>query len=213
MTPDSHLTREELARWLRHGPSEDRVRVVAHLADCDQCGAQVAALLDREVVAGAPQSAPADLVRRAYRVHGSVVGIPWWSPGRFGLAAALAAAVLVAGSALVWTPQDGRGFADQDAVRGTTLQAIGPAGLVRPPVTFRWVSPVAAGRYDLEVRDTALDLVMSRSTSAESLELDPAGWGRFVPGRTYTWEVIARSADGAEITRSAARSFVVAGRE
>jgi hypothetical protein len=94
-----------------------------------------------------------------------------------------------------------------ESVRGSTLQPLAPIGEVRPPVQFRWASPVAAARFEIEVRDDEHRLVFSLATDRPPADLPPDRLAGLVPGRSYSWVVIALAATGEEIMRAPSRSF------
>jgi hypothetical protein len=210
MTHAVHLSREELDRWRTHGDPEDRARVVSHLADCDECGARYAELLDQlPVAAGDLEPAPRDLVARAYRLYPPArSGIRWWShPWR--VAAGAAAAVILAVAVPALRDHATPIVVDDGGIRGNALQAIGPIGTVRPPVSFRWVSPVMAVRYSVEVRGPGDTLLFTLSSETESVDLPSGRLVELAVGQRYTWQVVAMTAAGEEIMRSPPQPFVV----
>jgi hypothetical protein len=207
----THLTRDELRRWWMEGAPAERERILSHLAECDDCGALYGDVIDAEPVR--PGTAPAfpDLVPRgyrAYRVGRRPFGLHWRSPRVLvacGAAAVILLAVIVPALRESTTPADPAG----DAIRGTSLQPLAPIGRIDPPVQFRWVSPVEAARYTVEIRDERRALLFVLSTETESVDLPRDELARLTPGRTYSWEVIALGPGGEEIMRAPARSFVV----
>jgi hypothetical protein len=203
----THLTREELKRWWDAGSAEDRARVLTHLAECDACGA-----LYGEVIEGLPVSPrwPEDrgLVARAYEAGRTTqTGRRRWSmPALAGLAAA--AALLVSLALPVISGRLSAPPAGEDDIRGSSLLPLAPVGTVELPVVFRWSSPIAASRYIVELRED--DRVLFRLTSERSgLELPEGSAARLVPGRTYSWTVVAVSAAGEEMLRAVPSTFVM----
>jgi hypothetical protein len=203
----THLTREELERWWQRGDPADRERVVGHLAACDECGSLYGRVIDGldPTAADLPEVRRA-LVRRGVRVYRPARG--WWPLPRWVVATAALTGLVVAISVpLLRTPA--APVTDTPvAVRGSALQALGPVGLVEAPVTFRWASPVTAASYRVEIRDG--DRVLSTLlTGDESVELPAADLARLDPGRTYSWLVVALTAEGDEIMRTEAQRFSV----
>ncbi|MGH9349395.1 MAG: hypothetical protein ACRD26_19265 [Vicinamibacterales bacterium] len=209
----THLTRDELDRWWRSGQPTDRSRIVGHLAECDECAALYADVIEsRPVAATELPDAPADLVARAHRLYGRQSGAPraqwrWWTVGT------AAAAILVAAIAIQLLRQPSpRGAASERDIRGSVLQLMAPIGTVAPPVHFRWASPVAAERFVVEVRDDDERLVLALSSASEAVPLPEHQRAQLLSGRTYQWQVIAVGPGGDEIMRSPSRSFEISGR-
>jgi hypothetical protein len=204
----THLSREELARWWREGPESDRERIVSHLAVCDDCGALYGDLIDAQPLPTslAPETRP-DLVARALRAF----RLPrrglrtFLSPPALAAVAA-AAALLVAIGVVTLRPT-----ADPGGIRGTSLQPLSPIGQARPPVEFRWESPVRASRYRLEVLDAGGGSLFVLFSDAESLSLPEEQFEELEPGREYSWEVVALGPAGEEIMKAPRRSFSVSG--
>jgi len=205
----SHLTRDELERWWAAGRPEERSRIVGHLAACDDCSALYGDILDTlpvEPAAGAEVERLKRLGYRAYRPErraGILARRPAWAG--LVLAAGLVAAafllpVLTRRSA---PPQDG-------AVRGTAIQLLSPAGTVRPPVEFRWRSPVSAASFRLEVLDDSGRTVYTSRVAQEHTAVPGALEALLEPGREYRWQVVALDEAGEEIIRSEPRRFSVA---
>jgi hypothetical protein len=205
----THLSREELQRWWEHGHPAERERIVAHLAECDQCGALYGQILDTRPVDGDAQTSAPDLVARARGAYRARRRPGFWSPGRlvaYGAAAALLPAVAIPAFRNAVLPVVG----DRHDIRGTSLQALDPVGEITPPVRFRWASPIDAPRYAVEVRDAERRLVFSLPSGPDELSLGTDRLAELEPGRQYTWEAIALTAEGEEMVRSTPQSFSVA---
>jgi hypothetical protein len=183
--------------------------VLAHLAECDECGAVYGEIIDADPLqpdaAAVREAAPRGY--RAYRRPG-VFALDWSSPRVLAAcgAAAVVALALVAPTLRETTTRSDSG----DEIRGTTLQPLTPIGTVAPPVEFRWASPVSAGRYRVEVRDESSGEIFVRVESdTTSVSLAPEHLSRLIRGRPYSWVAIAVGPAGEEIMRGPPRSFVV----
>jgi len=205
----THLTRDELERWWREGSPAQRDRVLAHLAECDECGTVYGEIIDadplRPDAAAVRDAAPRGY--RAYRRPG-VLGLDWSSPralAAYGAAAVVVLALLVPALRESTTRSD-----PGEDIRGTSLQPLAPIGTVAPPVEFRWASPVNAARYRVEVRDESSGEIFVRVESdTATVSLTPEHSSRLTRGRPYSWVVIAVGPGGEEIMRAPPRSFVV----
>jgi hypothetical protein len=204
----THLTREELQRWWSEGRPADRARVVAHLAECDHCGALYAEVIEAQPVTPLMPDTPA-LVARAYGVHSGVQadrGRRWPLPALAGLAAA---AMLVAALVLPQLADLARSPARQEeASRGSTLQPLSPVGTVDPPVVFRWSSPIASDGYVIEVRDDTRLMFRLRSDRTV-MQLPAEHAATLVPGRAYSWTVVGVTATGEEMLRAEPTAFIL----
>jgi hypothetical protein len=183
--------------------------VLTHLAECDECGALFGAVIDSEPVR--PDAAPPApfLVRRAYRTYRDGVPVSRWRLRPLALAG-LGTAAMILLAVLLPSVRD-MSNPDRTAtdVRGTSLQPLAPIGRVEPPLAFRWSSPVRASRYTVEIRDESRTLVLLLSSKDERVNLPREDLRRLVPGRAYSWEVIAFDAANTELIRGPARTFVV----
>jgi hypothetical protein len=80
----THLSREELVHWRDRGATDDRDRVVTHLAACGSCAAAYAELArTAPAIEGPKHFDPADFVARGYAVQRrirpaqSMFGLSW----------------------------------------------------------------------------------------------------------------------------------------
>jgi hypothetical protein len=204
----THLTREELQRWWSEGRPADRARVLAHLAECDHCGALYAEVIDAQPVTPLMPDTPA-LVARAQGLYPGVQadrGRRWPLPALAGLAAA---AVLVAALVLPQLADLARSPSRQEeAPRGSSLQPLSPVGTVDAPIVFRWSSPIASDGYVIEVRDNTRLMFRLRSERT-AMELLPEHAAALVPGRPYSWTVVGVTATGEEMLRAGPTAFIV----
>jgi hypothetical protein len=206
----THLSRDELQRWWDEGRPEDRERVVGHLAACDECCVRYGAMMDARP-ADADRDAPftggreplSTLGHAAWRRTNRTRPV-WWPPlaAAAGIAAVLLLSIVLPGRPPAAVP-------DEVGIRGSTLQALTPAGAVSPPIRFGWASPVDASRYLLEVRDDAGRVVLTLPADGETVEASIADLAGLTPGDPYTWQAVALSADGDIIMRSAPQSFSI----
>jgi hypothetical protein len=199
----THLTGEELLSWRDAGEEADRARVVGHLAVCDECGAAYAELIRTRPATGSAGEVEAVAFRKAgYAARRS--GLPAYRPVLLaaGLAAVAAAGVFLLARAGSPPPTD------QQAVRGTELVPLSPAGEVRAPFEFRWASPVSASSYRVDVIEPGGTTLHSIRTPIEAAA-GPELRALLRPGVRYVWTVTALTADGRTIMTSAAQPFVV----
>jgi hypothetical protein len=197
----SHLTDAELTAWRDHGAG--RERVIEHLAACDDCGARYAEMIRSEPAPAGTAFAAEAFVERGARVWGDVNrgSRPWpW------VAAALTAAAVLA-FLVVARPAPAPRAPAAAVVRGSSLDAIAPAGETRPPIAFRWSSPVDAASYRVVVADADGRIVYTGTAAAETLEAPADLTPRLAPGATFSWHVEALDADGAPLARSPAVRF------
>jgi hypothetical protein len=198
----THLAREEVLRW-RDAPDESqRARIVGHLAACDSCGATYAELVRTRPLEPAAERLDISTAQR----QGYAARRPWLAAYRPALLAA-GLVVAVAGVLLLSRPpSDGPPL--EDGVRGALI-ALEPAGSVSAPIAFRWASPVAAPRYEVQVHDASGALVHKLETTRETVG-DPAVDAKLQAGGRYTWTVAALGGDGRVMLSSAPQPFVVA---
>ena len=210
----THLTSDELVRWRDEAAPADRERIVGHLAACDSCGAVYAELVRTLPAKNAVgRFTPGDFVERGYRVYRAPRTMAW-TVRDWRIWSTAAAAILVVVAGTLWAPSLGRRNERPPVgpeIRGTSIQAVSPVGVVSSPSTFRWSSPVRATTYTLDVRDETDVVVYSTSVREEKAEFPPDLWDRLKPGVRYSWIVTARDRAGDEITRSVPQPFRVGG--
>jgi hypothetical protein len=207
----THLTREDLERWSHQGLAADRERIVGHLAQCDDCAALYARVLDDEPVEPADDAHLAELKARAYAAYGQGRAVP--SRRAAWLAASGIAAVFVAALVLypVLRTEEMLIVPDDEAIRGVAIQALAPAGTVSPPIEFRWSSPLAAARYEVTVRADA-QLLWSASVTAQHTAAPPDLIERLRREGEATWQVTALDGTGRRLIQSEPQRFAVAPR-
>lgn len=204
-----HPTRDELLAW-RDTPSDaERGRIVGHLAICDDCGAAYAELI-RIRPAEVPASAfdARAFADRGYAALPSARPRAFWRQPRVVVSLAAAAALILA-LALPAIRDEERVAGDPHAVRGGSVEGIGPVGNVNGPLEFRWQSPFLADRYVVEVVNPAGAIVLTRETRADRLALDADSRATLAPGVRYAWTVRALDKAGETIARSNPRSFTI----
>jgi hypothetical protein len=199
----THLGRDELVRWRDGGAEADRERIVDHLAECADCVADYAELMRTRPAESLPSVLdPAAFVRR-----GHAALRPAASPGRrlawrlVPLAAAAAFVVALAGPRL-WVPTR-----PEPILRGADFTELTPQGPVRPPIEFRWRTPVKASRYLVEVYDADRQPLWRGEAAGASLSAGPDLERRLQPGREYRWLVTALDARGQTLSVSPLTSF------
>lgn len=95
---------------------------------------------------------------------------------------------------------------DGDAVRGTELQAIAPAGASEMLREFSWQSPIRADRYRVIVR-RGTTVVWQTETTAQRVA--PPEAGTIERDVQYEWQVEALDREGNVRLTSPPQSFVV----
>jgi hypothetical protein len=167
-----------LASGALTGP--ERERVLAHVAECARCRADLNVLRAVER-AGAETVAASDVVAiESRRRH------PW---GR----ALAAAAVLLVASGLWSTLRDDERPAD--VARGESpVRVIGPAGDATPATPLRWHVVPGASRYEVSVLNAGGQAVFEATTTDTAVILPDTA--RLVPSTEYYWTVRAVFQDG-----------------
>lgn len=128
-----------------------------------------------------------------------------------------AAVLLVAGGAAyaVWGWQPAlRDPAGADLVyRSAAMELVAPTGDVSElPADFVWVPVSGAVRYDVTVREVDGSVLWFEPSTDSRLGIPPAVRQKLVPGKTVTWDVVAKGQDGREVARSSAGRLRVVGR-
>lgn len=182
-----HLSPDRVAAYVDRELSEDaRRKVEMHLADCDECREEIAAVMS--------------LIRRPRRPTWSYVMLP----------AAAAAAILL----LVALPSriDER---DQPTLRSAISEGISAIAVVRPAlgenvpadgIELAWRSFTLDAQYNVRLTTADGSEVWRTSTRDTSTTL-PSGLS-LVPGQTYFWYVDALLPDGSTAT-TGIRRFIV----
>jgi hypothetical protein len=119
------------------------------------------------------------------------------------------AAVAVLGIALTFVDGGRPAIApahEGDAVRGTELQAIAPAGASEMLREFSWQSPLGADRYRVIVR-RGTTVVWQTETTAQRVA--PPETGTIERDVQYEWQVEALDREGNVRMTSPPQSFVV----
>lgn len=208
MTP-AHLTGEEMLRWRDHGDAAQRDRVVAHLAECDGCGAAYAELVRTAPASAGPRLLEvAPFVERGYAVPARTASGRGWLARRPQLAAAAVLLVALGGASLLLSRRE------PPAVRGGAAAIIEPVRPVNETVAagaleFVWRARETAA-FTLLVYDASrpTEPVIRAANVQSGHRLTPDDRGRLQSGRTYTWFVEQHLARGATGTSPAARFSV-----
>jgi anti-sigma factor RsiW len=179
-------------------PAAERPDVMAHLAGCPRCRAQVASV-GRLLQDSSVASAQCELEKPLPAHPGLRLGI------RRRVAGASALIGLAAGFILVVVRSDAptRSVADEAPTPGTQVlreqaitstgapRLIAPMGIVQVADTLRWTSVPHADRYRVTVFDREGTVVREEQTADTTLAL-PATLGA-THGRLYLWKVEART--------------------
>ena len=98
------------------------------------------------------------------------------------------------------------------SVRGAAIQTLSPSGLVQPPFTFEWTSPVAAARYEVEVVDAGRQRIWSAVVEhSTSITAAPELVSRLTSTGRYRWSVTALDERGTPLAQSAPQPFWISG--
>lgn len=179
--PEAHLDPHEIAGYIEGRLArDDRGRVEAHLADCEECAAELAAVSRLRPRPG--------------------------SPARWvGLAVAAAAviAVVVVGRGPARRPAD-QGPLVRGATTGQFVSAVAPAegAALRSPPVFVWHQVAEATTYRVSVTRSNGDSVWAASVRDTTVAAPDSG----LPPGAYYWYVDALLSDGRSVT-GRAREF------
>jgi hypothetical protein len=204
----SHLTHDELVRWRDAGPAADRERVLTHMAACEACRKEYAAMV-RERSPAEPAAVSQELLARGYAAYRAPRAASWWRSPPLLVGLPLAAAAVLA---VILLPSARVPVLDRPAdvqVRGSEIQLIAPVGRVATATSFRWSSPVAAGRFRLAVRDEKGAVVYEATSGLEEAAAPPALQASLRPGVRYSWTVDALDSTGEVLARSVPQTFTV----
>jgi hypothetical protein len=201
----THLSPAELKSWYEHGRTDDRPRVIAHLAECAECrkALSVLAMSASETAAAPAVVTAAEAAPRGYKAlpaPGGGAGWSAWLRPAYGLAGA-AAIVL----AVLWLANPRPAITDS-AVRSSELLALRPSGSTAA-VTFEWESPFNAARYRITVRDTKGTIVAAWEAQASPSVMETNLAGQLASGQAYVWQVTALDAANEVIAESRPTTF------
>jgi hypothetical protein len=197
----THLSIDELRRWLETPSETDRGRILKHLATCEPCASRYAELVRTigEPVTETPADVSAFLARgRAMRPPQRTAA--WWAARLVPLAAAAAALLFIV--AMPRPPVD-----TGVVTRGGSLRAAAPQGTIAAPLEFRWESDVAASRYLIEVVDGSGRRVLEARTDASPYRLPEDSREPLESGVDYRWMVTALDPRGEPLATSALTTF------
>lgn len=168
-----HVDAHDVAGYIDGGLSApDRERVAAHLADCDACRAEVAA------------------IRGAIGTETPRYGTRWVAAGA---AAALAGLVFL--GSLLQTQGAGEPVLRATGESSQTIVTVEPDSVVSGDVLrFTWRSVGEEATYTVRVTGTDGVLVWSRAQLRDTTVTAPADILR--PGASYFWSVEGLRADG-----------------
>jgi hypothetical protein len=201
----THLLREELVRWRDQGLSEDRDRVLGHLAACKRCAEVYAELVRTTPVDRAPEHFnPADFVKRGYAARQGAAAKPRadaflsWKMWAGALSAAALVVLVVAAG-----PDLRRLFEAPDTARGTGIEWVTPATPHSPVSTLEWKTGLLAARFHIEIADSTGAMVYQADTSDSSITLPASVTAALQPGRSFTLRVTALDRDGQAMATTA----------
>jgi len=215
----THFTGTELRLWSESGPGPDRERVVAHVGACAQCAAAYAEAIrahsfSPEQAAAADAADVAEFATVGYKVAAprrAVLSFP--APARRSLVSLAAAAVLILALAVpyVMRVMRVRSVGDDSALRGGSIQALGPIGTIQSGTEFAWTMRAPAARYRVDVGD-ATGVLFSTTTEDTRTQISPADWGKLTPGVDYWWTVTAFDGNKREIGSTGRQAFRIRSR-
>jgi hypothetical protein len=199
-----HLTDDQLRDWQTAGRGGEAV--IGHLAECDECGARLAAIVrDQPVDGDASMPDTVAYLERGYAAYRSASRVPWRGIAVVaGVAAAIVVAIIVPGRMSVSRQPLQR--ATESTIRGATIRVLEPIDSATLPLKFSWSSPARAVSYRVEIDDGSTP-VLSAGTSENTLTLAPDIASRLQVDRPYRWRVVALASDGDVLADSAWTSF------
>jgi anti-sigma factor ChrR (cupin superfamily) len=194
MTHDTHVSDEELAAWLdRRLEAPGRMRVQAHLVECDECRAVV-------TEATAALSAKRRRKRMAFLATG-------------GMAAAALVLLVVSGTLPISrdTKSTVRGappLLTEDVSRLAALLPEPRAVVPRDSLVFVWQSTPEGTVFQVTVSDERGVMMWDDRTGDTTLALPVAVARSLVPGQIYYWKVEALLPD-LRTASTGVNSFIV----
>jgi hypothetical protein len=205
-----HLSAEELQRWHDRGPVEDRTRVIAHLAECDDCAGRLAELVRTSPVEDVSGIlAPAEFAPRAHAMVESSASVSTpvrHRPVFWSLAAAAVLVLAVGGSYLLRDAPTEAPVFRGDTLAVELLQPV-TEEIAAADLVFEWRTPDAVGPVRLRVVDLARpdSPVIDRTGVLSGYRPEPAELARLRPGIPYRWFIEYRADAGAVVTSPAGR--------
>jgi hypothetical protein len=194
----THLTRAELERWRDTPAAADRASVIAHLAECDACGAELAELMRTRPRSETPALETAPFLAAGLGRGPAPVAAPRWR--RLGIPLAAAAAIILAVTTLVTRGPGARRGGDEK------IRLESPSGTVAASdLTFTWTAPAAAASQRLLIYaldDPGRPVVDARNV-VPPLRLTPEQAARLTRDADYRWLVEFTNAGGAVETSPA----------
>jgi hypothetical protein len=138
---------------------------------------------------------------------GPLVASPWiW----MRMAAAVLIVVGLGYFAIDREPGLRRPGGETSTYRSGAVQLVAPLEDVSiAPTEFTWVVVPGAVTYDVVVREVDGTVLWSASTAGSPLPVPADVVGRFVPGKTLSWIVSAKAAQGDVLATSSAQRFRV----
>ena len=198
-----------------HTPTER-----GHVQTCARCQAEIA--LWQEFQESAPEPEDGAAVqwvvaelrrRRSAPAPGPRRAAIWAFFGRGLIATAMTLVLGLAVGYLAWDREPAVqdiGTSGQPAYRASQLHVVAPVGDVgSAPRELQWKAPAGATQYDVVIMEVDRTEVWRSSSQAPRVALPPAVVSRFVPGKPFLWEVVARNGSGAAIAESGTQRFRV----
>lgn len=186
-----------------------------HVAACPRCQAELR--LQEEFLQSVPGEDEAIVQQIAARLASRQSAArrprrPWASATWLRIAALV---MIVAGIAYVARQNRERPVAQDSAsgdagYRSATIQIVSPQGdLPSAPSVLEWAAVAGAVRYDATIREVDDAVLWTTSTTSPRAELPAPVKDKLVPGKTVTWDVVARDGQGREVARTAVQRFRV----
>jgi hypothetical protein len=186
-----------------------------HVASCPRCQAELR--LQEEFLQSVPGADEAVVQQiaatLASRRRSSQVQQRHWTTSPWLRIAALV--MIVAGIGYVVRQNRDRPVAQDTAssdagYRSATIQIVAPKDDVRSvPSALEWAGVAGAVRYDATIREVDDTVLWTTSTTSPRAELPASVKDKLVPGKTVTWDVVARDGQGRELARTAVQRFRV----
>ena len=187
-TSSDHLDDEVIALLVDGVEGDTNREAIAHLSECAQCRARVAAvanLLDDPLVAAEINNVDARPTRRRLAAY--------WTAGAT-LAAAAAITIIFVGPDKL-NRRASESVASSETRREGTVTTTAPPHILSPAAigsndSLRWTSVLGADLYRVQVWDREGNVVVSQDTRDTVLALPPKMTSG---GESYLWEVKART--------------------
>jgi len=199
-----------------------------HLRACVRCQNELALLREFQQASARPGEIAdmawieSELQRRSPEIAGKAImtalapqslwdRVNSWLPARRWRALSVAAVALLVAVTVGVYFRSGAGpdqGSEAPIYRSQQFSTIAPAGeITDAPGDFRWQAVEGATKYRVRVIEVDRTEVWSTETGDTSVSIPPALREQMRPGRTFSWEVIARNGAGEQIASTNLQNF------